>query len=128
MAYATIEQVESGFRDLTGDEKKRCKALLDEASIIIDAYNCDASENAKQVVSCRMVRRAIGDSDLQAVPLGSSQGSVSAGGYTQSWTLGTGSAGELYLGKVEKKLLRAGNKIGTYSPVEGLVKTVDQRD
>lgn len=32
----------------------------------------------------------------------------------------SGSAGELYLSKLEKKLLGAGNRIGAASPVEGL--------
>ena len=32
-----------------------------------------------------------------------------------------GAAGEMYLGRLEKKLLGAGNSIGSYSPVEELV-------
>jgi hypothetical protein len=49
---------------------------------------------------------------------------MSALGYTQSWTIGaSGSAGELYLGKLEKKLLGYGNSIGSYSPTEELVRT-----
>lgn len=31
-----------------------------------------------------------------------------------------GSAGELYLSKLEKKLLGVGNRIGSHSPVEDL--------
>jgi hypothetical protein len=42
-------------------------------------------------------------------------------GYSQSWTIGSGGgAGELYLSKLEKKLLGAGNAIGSYSPVQEL--------
>ena len=47
-------------------------------------------------------------------------------GYSQSWTMGSGSAGELYLSKLEKKLLGIGDRIGARSPLEGLYD--DTRD
>lgn len=121
MAYATVEDVEAGFRELTEDEQSVCSALLDEAAIIIDAYNQNASADSKKVVSCRMVRRAIGDSSGVA-PIGSTQGSMSGLGYSQSWSLGSGSAGELYIGRTEKKLLGSGNAIGSYSPIQEMVE------
>jgi len=118
--YATVSDVEAGFRDLTTEEEETCNALLEEAAVIIDAYNINAADDVKKVVSCRMVRRALGEADgSQSFPLGTSQGSVSAGGYSQSWTIGSGgTTGELYLGRLEKKLLGVGNKIGSYSPLE----------
>lgn len=124
MAYATVTEVEAGFRTLTSDERFVCEQLLEEAAVIIDAYNKDAGDSAKEVVSCRMVRRALGDG-MSSVPMGASQGSVSALGYSQSWTMTGGSSGELYLGKIEKKLLGVGDRIGSYSPVEGLVPVND---
>ena len=46
-------------------------------------------------------------------------------GYTQSWTMANGgSTGELYLSKTERQLLRRGNSIGSYSPVQGLAQEV----
>lgn len=121
MAYATYTDVEAGYRMLSSDEQVICTAMLEEAAIIIDAYNECAEDDVKKVVSCRMVRRALGASDTATFPLGASQGSMSAGGYTQSWTLGgSGSSGELYIGKIEKKLLGAGNKIGSHSPLEDI--------
>lgn len=123
MVYATVEEVEAGFRTLSDDEKTLCSALLAEASIVIDAYSQDAPFERKQLVSCRMVRRVLGDGsggDAPLYPMGASQGSASALGYTQSWTLTGGTAGELYLSKLDKKLLGVGSKIGAYSPVEGL--------
>lgn len=127
MSYATVNDVEAGFRLLTTDEQSKCDALLEEAATIIDAYNKDAEETAKRLVSCRIVRRALGDGDSsQAAPIGATQGSISAGGYSQSWTIGSGGAsGELYLGRLEKKLLGVGNSIGSYSPVEGKVYMYD---
>jgi hypothetical protein len=118
MAYATIDDVEKGFRTLDSDEKGRAEALLDEAAVLIDSYSTTASADAKKVVSCRMVRRAIGDGETSAFPMGASQGSVSALGYSQSWTIGSGSTGQLYLDKTDKQYLGLSNKIGSYSPVQ----------
>lgn len=117
MAYATVDDVAAGFRELTLDEQSVCAKLLDEAALIIDAYNVEAPYDAKNTVSCRMVRRSIGDS---GVPIGATQGTVSALGYSQSWTMSGGSSGELYLSKIEKKLLGVGNKIGAHSPLEDM--------
>lgn len=116
MAYATVEEVEAGFRELTADEKQKCSALLDEADVLIDAVAWSADERAKIVVECRMVRRAIGDNSGSDTPLGATQGSISALGYSQSWTMGSGSAGELYLSKTDKSLLGLSNKIGMSNP------------
>lgn len=116
MVYATVEQVENGFRTLTDDEKAKCDALLEEAAILIDAVAADASSDAKQVVSCRVVRRSLGDGSDLSVPIGATQGSMSALGYSQSWTITNGSSGELYLGKTDRILLGLGNKIGCSDP------------
>ena len=122
MEYATVAEVEAGFRPLDTEEVLKCTALLEEAAVIIDAYNASASDDAKRVVSCRMVRRAIGETDAQVVPMGATQGSASAGGYSQSWTISSGgSVGELYLSRVDKKLLGAGDRACTVSPLEGMV-------
>ena len=122
MAYATIDEVQARMaRTMTASEISVCSALLDDAAAIIDAYNSEADEEAKRVVSCRMVIRAIGDGTDAGIPMGATQGSMSALGYSQSWTIGSGSAGELYLGKLEKKLLGVGDSIGSYSPIQDLV-------
>lgn len=125
MRYATVEDVEAGFRPLEDSEKTLCNALLDEAGIVIDAYNEDADEERKRLVSCRMVRRQLdagpgADQNAVTFPMGASQGSASALGYSQTWTMSGGSVGELYLSKLEKKLLGVGDKIGARSPVEDL--------
>lgn len=127
MAYATIADVQARMtRTLSESEQTMCTALLEDAAILIDAYNADACEVAKQAVSCRMVIRAIGDGESIGVPIGSTQGSMSALGYSQSWTVGSGGgAGELYVSKSDRKMLGAGDKIGSYSPVEELAKGGD---
>ena len=117
-AYAKIEDVQSRMtRTLSDEEKKVVTNLLEDAAVMIDDINSAVKEDVKKVISCRMIIRAIGDGDA-AVPIGASQGSVSALGYSQSWTIGGGSSGELYVSRAEKKLLGSGNKIGSKSPLE----------
>lgn len=114
-SYATVEQVEAGFRPLTTEETAKCSALIVEAGVMVDAIATNAAPERKCVVVCRMVRRALGGGD--DVPLGASQGTVSALGYSQTWSLGTGGAsGELYIGKAERTLLGVSNKIGASNP------------
>lgn len=124
MAYATVDDVQGRMSTTLSDTQETIATnLLDDAAIIIDAYNEDADEDAKLVVSVRMVVRAIGDTET--VPIGATQGSMSALGYSQSWTMSNGSVGELYLSKLDKKLLGVGNQIGTGSPVTDLVEESD---
>lgn len=119
-AYATVNDVQERMtRTLSEDERAVCAALLDDASVIIDAYNAKASAEVKAVVSCRMVIRALGDGDATSYPIGATQGSMSGLGYSQSWAVSSGGAvGEVYLGRLEKKLLGVGDQIGAFSPVE----------
>lgn len=123
-AYATVEDVEKRIlRTLSDDEERVCESLLDDAGVIIDAFNESAPAESKLVVSCRMVIRALGDGESNGVPIGASQGSMAAMGYSQSWTMGSGgNVGELYLSKLDKQTLGYGNKIGSRSPVEDLVR------
>lgn len=118
MAYATVADVQARMTT-TMDEVHQnvCANLLDDAAVIIDAYNTLATADAKKIVSIRMVQRAITvDSDI---PLGATQGSMSALGYSQSWTMGSNtSVGELYLSKLEKQLLGKGNTLGCVSVLE----------
>lgn len=121
MAYATVSDVQARMtRVMSANEQALCSSLLDDAATIIDVFNSDADLTAKKLVSCRMVVRAIGDGTDSGIPMGATQGSMSALGYSQSWTISSGTAGELYLGKLEKSILGVGNSIGAYSPVEEL--------
>lgn len=120
MAYASVKDIEARLsRPLNEDEENICAAHLEDAAVIIDCFNENAANEKKRIVSCRMVIREIGDAD-NAMPIGATQGSVSALGYSQSWTLGAGSTGELYLSKLDKKILGVGDSIGSHSPLEDL--------
>ena len=125
-SYATVADVQNRMtRDLSTDEQAVCTVLLEDAAVMIDAAAPNASADAKKVVSCRMVIRALGDGSDSGVPMGATQGSMSGLGYSQSWTIGSGGgAGELYLGKSDRQLLGAGNAIGSYSPTQELVPEV----
>lgn len=122
MAYATVEDVQSRMtRTLSDDEQSVCGKLLDDAAVLIDAFAANADSDKKLVVSCRMVMRALGDGSDDGVPMGATQASQSALGYSQSWTFSAGSTGELYLSKLEKQLLGLGNRIGVNNPLLNLV-------
>lgn len=123
MSYATVSDIESRLmRELTAAETTACALLLDDAAVIIDSYNANAPADAKKVVSCRIVMRAMPGSDA-GIPLGATQGSQSALGYSNSWTISSGgAAGEMYLSRLDKKLLVTGDRIGSYSPVEALAR------
>lgn len=117
MAYATVSDVQARMaRTMSESEQSICSNLLDDAAVMIDSYNSVAAANNKKLVSIRMVIRAMNaDSDI---PIGATQGSMSALGYSQSWTMGTNtSTGELYLARADKKLLGVGDAIGASNPL-----------
>jgi len=120
MAYATVQDVQARMtRLLSESEQTICSNLLDDAAVIIDAFNSSAVTDSKKVVSIRMVIRALGDGESTGVPMGATQGSMSGLSYSQSWTIGNGGGvGELYLGRLDKQMLGYGNKIGSHSPLE----------
>lgn len=118
--YAKHEDVQKRLlRELTESEKTLCTTLLEDAAVLIDRRAPGATHSAKKVVSCRMVVRALGTGELN-IPIGASQGSQSALGYSESWTMSGGGIGELYLSKADKEMLGVGNAIGSYSPLQGI--------
>lgn len=122
MAYASVDDVKARMtRDLSKKEREVAHYLLNDLAVLIDSVNANASADAKKIVSCRAVARMLGSGDAIGIPPGASQGSMSAMGYAQSWSIGNGGAvGEIYLTKVEKQMLGAGNNIGSHSPLEDL--------
>jgi hypothetical protein len=125
MAYATYTDVQKRMlRQMSDAETTVCNALLDDAAVLIDSTSTKATDAVKLTVSCRMVIRALGDGTDSGVPTGATQGSVSALGYSQSWTISSGSVGQLYLDKTDRKLLGLGNAIGSRSPIESIPEEV----
>lgn len=130
-------------REMSAAEQSVCAALLSDAVSMIYAVAPHLAKSTAELedvsddyhretelgklVACRMVIRALGDGGAAAgaAPIGATQGSMSGLGYTQSWTMANGgSTGELYLSKTERQMLRRGNAIGSYSPVQGLAQEV----
>ena len=125
MAYASVQDVQDRMtRTLETAEESVCSALLEDAAIMIDGFAPEAPDAQKLVVSCRMVIRALGDGGGSTVPIGATQGQMSALGYQQSWTFSNGSIGELYLAKQDKQILGHFGLVGSRSPVEDLVQEV----
>lgn len=120
--YATLEdvRVRSGI-NFTAEQEVLCKALIEDCAVIIDSFNAKACPERKKLVTCSMVARAIQNANADStIPVGATQGSMAALGYSQSWTFsGHGSNGELYISKSEKRLLGYGNKIGSSNPLGG---------
>lgn len=86
--YATATDVQARMlRTLSPRELEMCGTYLEDAAVIIDAAAPGASETAKKTVSCRMVMRALGDGGDSGIPMGASQGTMSALGYSQSCIL-----------------------------------------
>ncbi|MBR2583632.1 MAG: hypothetical protein IKD61_09590, partial [Oscillospiraceae bacterium] len=62
--YATVADVQARMtRTMSAAEQQICETLLEDAAVIIDVYNVNAASDAKKVVSCRMVIRAMGDGE-----------------------------------------------------------------
>ena len=122
MAYATVENVQERMsRTLSESERTICATLLDDVGVMIDRLASEADGEVKRIVSCRAVIRSLGDGTDVGIPLGATQGSMSALGYSQSWTIGGGGgAGEIYISKQEKQMLGIGNRIGSHSPLEDM--------
>lgn len=119
--YANVKDIQSRMtRVLSEDEQKACEVYLEDAAAMLDAAAPNAPYCAKKIVSCRMVIRKLGDGTMIGYPIGASQGSMSGLGYSQSWTVSGGGAGELYLSKSDRQLLGLSNSIGSYSPVQEL--------
>lgn len=119
MAYATVEDVKARITEtIPASEEAVINTLLEDAAVIIDSFNKDATPEAKKVVSCRMIMRTLNANN--SIPMGATQGSMSGLGYSESWSMGSGAAGELYLSKLDKQTLGGGNRIGSRSPVEEL--------
>ena len=101
MAYATIDDVSNGWRELTPDEAERAGYLLDDAAVKIDAYRPNAAVELKALVSKAMVRRMLATED----PTPYESTTVTAGPYSRSYTL-SGVNGELRLTRDDKLTLR----------------------
>lgn len=110
MAYATVSDLEAGWRELTEQEQSVAGVLLERAAVILDSFvTVDATDchqmDVLNMVSCSMVQRAMIASDSGA--FGVSQQTISADIYSQTQSFAN-PTGDLYLTGAEKKMLGIG--------------------
>lgn len=110
MAFATVAQLESRWRDLTTDEEAQAEVLLEDASAmlaaLVDVDEADEGQAALLcVVCCNMVHRVMAQSESDAY--GVSQATMTAGPYTQNVSYSNPS-GDFFLTGFEKRLLGVG--------------------
>ena len=117
MAYATVEDLEARYGELTDEQQEQASVLLDDAAVLIDSaatIDTEARESAARVVSCAMVNRALQAAESDAY--GVSQATMTAGSYSQSMSFANPS-GDLYFTSTEKALLGiSGGYIGSIQP------------
>ena len=110
MAYATYQDVEARWRDLTADEQTKCSTLLDDAAAMLDTMvTVNDSDEAQayllKVVSCNMVIRSMVASESTA--LGVDQLSATMGPFGQTAHFANPN-GDLYLTRQERDMLGIG--------------------
>ena len=120
MAFAEVSDIEARWRSLSTDEKSRAGVLIEDASAMLSALaNVDANDQQQaellNTVCCNMVIRAMAQSGMDT--FGVSQSAITAGPYTQSFSYSNPS-GDMYLTKLEKKLLKVSiGYIGSIRPM-----------
>ena len=125
-AYATLEDLQSRWRQLSADEQQRATTLLSDAAVKI-ALACkqsgvaiDAADElqskALKSINCEMVKRAM-MSPIDMPPVSSF--AQTAGSYSESQTY-VNPTGDLYMTLGEKKMLGIGTqKMGSIPPLIG---------
>ena len=125
-AYATLEDLQSRWRQLSADEQQRATTLLSDAAVkialackqsgvAIDAADELQSEALKSI-NCEMVKRAM-MSPIDMPPV--SNFAQTAGSYSESQTY-VNPTGDLYMTLGEKKMLGIGTqKMGSITPIIG---------
>lgn len=103
--YATIDQLESGWRELSEAERKTAETLLARASRMISAtcpHAGGADPGLLSDIACAVVKRA-----MAAGGENITNRSMTGGPYSEQWTYAN-PQGDLYLTKAEKKMLGCG--------------------
>lgn len=112
MAYAEVVDLEARWRTLSDAEAATAETLLGDAQLMIDA-ECpptaeptEAQLEARKVVSCNIVKRAMLNSE-QAAGIESTQ--ATAGPFSRSFNF-SNPTGDMYLTKKDKKLIGCGGQ------------------
>lgn len=110
---------------LTSDEEARVESLIEDAASTIESLGFEAStdelERSARVVVLNMVGRVM---SMDGVGSGVTQSSLSAGGFSQSYTYAN-STETMYVSKQERKMLRIAGGVRTIMPDFALGGTDD---
>lgn len=111
-SYATVDEYETRYGDV--DDREALAEVLMDASRLIESELERAGVSfvgdpgpewaSRLMQACRSVAHRAMSASSQDVPVGATQYSQSAVGYTESYTLGN-PYGEVYLGKAERRML-----------------------
>jgi len=112
-AYATIDDLGTAWKNLTGDQRDDVEAALEEASRLVDVELAehgiepdDVAGSVLKIVVCRMVRRAYPANQTgPGLPPGVESTQVSLGSFQQTLRWGDGRAGELLVYRNERRML-----------------------
>lgn len=118
MAFATVQDLESRWRDLTDDEEARAEVLLSDAAVYLSSLVVVDPENEQQaealkIVSCNIVHRMMNVTDDL---FGVTEGTMTADIYTQRYTYSNPN-GNMYITKQEKRMLGIGGTLTNIRPV-----------
>lgn len=114
MAFATYEDIEARWRTLTADEQSKATTLLEDATTIlyglvrVDDSNVEQAR-ALKMVCCSMVIRSMVASESST--FGVDELSATMGPFGQTAKFANPN-GDLYLTKMERKLLSIGSGKG----------------
>ncbi len=120
-AFASVSDLEARWRPLAADEAERAEVLLMDATALISSMrglgDADGEDELAQAnltaVTCAVVRRAM---DAGGGAYGVSQMSETVGPFSSSVSFAN-PAGDLYLTKVERRLLGIGGmRVGFVGP------------
>lgn len=118
--FATPDDLAARWHELSPDEERQAKVLLDDASDIIIAAQPDwdtVREATLKRVTCQMVKRAM-LADSLGVGVGVTQVNQTTGPFTDGMTFAN-PTGDLYLLDSEKRSLGVGRQQAFHMHMEG---------
>ena len=125
MSFAKVNDIEKRWRKLTADEADRAETMLEDASNVLSALvevdegDEDQAAILKQVC-CHMVMRSMVASASDAFGVSELQATMGPFGQTAHYS---NPNGDMYLTKLEKKLLGIGGSKGRiFHPGYGVVR------
>lgn len=110
--YATVEDIEAGWRTLTDEERLAAEQGIEDASVILETLltrrgidPTTVDQDVARIVTRNMVRRSLPDPESVAtVPDGVKSQQISVDIFQRSLTFAS-PTGEVYLTKLEKTML-----------------------